>query len=279
MSPGSLDALKQHIQRAPIVRLFLDYDGTLADFAPNPDVVLPDPAVQDLLAGLVRVPNIFPAVISGRRLAHMRSLLPVEGVLLAGTYGVEIWLPDDELRTRADYAAIRPILEELAARWQPLLKGRPGFYLEDKDWALAIHAGKAPAAEAEQVLHPHAGGVHTAREFLDFEVQARRGDLQRLDHTTHGFRLLGGHQFLELAPRAAHKGLAVGWVLDNQSPADAFPVYIGDDDKDEEAFEVIAARGGAEIKVGAESQPTRAQYHLPNPAAVRAWLKSLIFQS
>ncbi len=260
MSPGSLDALKQHIQRAPIVRLFLDYDGTLADFAPNPDVVLPDPAVQDLLAGLVRVPNIFPAVISGRRLAHMRSLLPVEGVLLAGTYGVEIWLPDDELRTRADYAAIRPILEELAARWQPLLKGRPGFYLEDKDWALAIHAGKAPAAEAEQVL------------------QAARAELDGLK-PGEDFRLLGGHQFLELAPRAAHKGLAVGWVLDNQSPADAFPVYIGDDDKDEEAFEVIAARGGAAIKVGAESQPTRAQYHLPNPAAVRAWLKSLIFQS
>lgn len=258
MSLESLDALRDRIRQAPIVRLFLDYDGTLADFAPNPDVVLPDPAVQELLAGLVRTPNLFPAVISGRRLAHMRSLLPVEGVLLAGTYGVEIWLPDDELRTRADYNAIRPVLERLAERWQPLLAGRERFYLEDKDWALAIHAGRAPAAEAEPVL------------------RAAHAELERLQ-PGEDFRILGGHQFLELAPRAAHKGLAVGWVLANQSPEDAFPVYIGDDDKDEEAFEVIAARGGAATKVGSEGAPTRASHRLPNPAAVQEWLKSLIY--
>ena len=75
------------------IRLFLDYDGTLAEFADSPDTILPDPALIKLMEQLVAADGILPAVISGRRLSHIRQLLPVAGLLLGGTYGVEMQLP------------------------------------------------------------------------------------------------------------------------------------------------------------------------------------------
>ena len=39
----------QRVMDADKLRLFLDYDGTLADFAPTPDEVYPDPELIDLL--------------------------------------------------------------------------------------------------------------------------------------------------------------------------------------------------------------------------------------
>ena len=75
---------------AETLRLFLDYDGTLDEFAPTPDIVLPNREVISILEQLVGAKGILPAVISGRRLAHIQKLLPVEGLLIAGTYGLEI---------------------------------------------------------------------------------------------------------------------------------------------------------------------------------------------
>ena len=48
--------------------LFLDYDGTLAEFAPNPDIVLPDDELIQLLTRLKANPKVDLAVVSGRRL-------------------------------------------------------------------------------------------------------------------------------------------------------------------------------------------------------------------
>ena len=37
-------------------------------------------------------------------------------------------------------------------RWQALVEGREGFYLEDKGWSLALHARFAPEKEATRVI-------------------------------------------------------------------------------------------------------------------------------
>ena len=72
------------------VDLYLDYDGTLAPFAPTPDDVLPDESVIGLISQLADSPNVRVSIVSGRRLGHIRKLLPINGILLAGTYGVEL---------------------------------------------------------------------------------------------------------------------------------------------------------------------------------------------
>jgi trehalose-phosphatase len=250
------EALNQRLTDTGKVRLFLDYDGTLADFAPTPDHVVPDPEVVALLTPLVRHPRFKVAIISGRRLEHVWALVPVPGMLLAGTYGIELQMPDGERIDRAEYGAVRPILDDLKPRWEELIAGYEGFYLEDKDWAMAIHARFAVDGEAERVL-----------------ASARRmaADVS----TSADLRVLGGHKFLEIGPKLAHKGRTIEYLLDQHPWPDALPLYVGDDDKDEEAFEVIKARGGVAVLVASQPRDTVAEYRLDAPQDTRRWLRTL----
>jgi trehalose-phosphatase len=240
--------------------LFLDYDGTLAEFAPTPDHVVPDPELANLIERLARHPQFQVAVVSGRRLGHVQELVPVPGVLLAGTYGVELQTSEGTRIDRLDYDSLRPALDALKPRWSDLIAGRQGFFLEDKGWALALHARYAAEDETGHVL---AAARHLA------DAAADRVDAEP-------FRLLGGHKFLEIGPRLAHKGLTVAYLLDTRPWPGALPIYLGDDDKDEEAFGVINARGGIAVLVAAEPQETEAHLRLPSPQAARRWLEMLL---
>jgi trehalose-phosphatase len=248
--------VEERLAAAERVRLFLDYDGTLADFAPTPEHVDPVPEVVDLLARLAGHPRFQVAVVSGRRLSHVERLVPVKGVLLAGTYGVELRLPDGERVDRVAYEAIRPPLETIKPQWAALISGREGFFLEDKGWTLALHARFAEEREADDVLT-------AARSIAD-------GIPPGL------FRVLGGDRFLELGPQLAHKGRTVEYLLARYPWLGALPAYLGDDDKDEEAFGVIKACAGIAILVSCQPRETRADGRLASPQAACRWLEALL---
>jgi trehalose 6-phosphate phosphatase len=250
------ELVKGRLAGAERLWLFLDYDGTLADFAPTPDQASLDLELVDLLTGLAQHPRIRVAVVSGRRLGHVQELLPVPGILLAGTYGVELQTPEGERINRVERAAVRPPLDGLKIGWLGLIAGREGFFLEDKGWALALHARFAADDEAEEVLS-------AARRMASEAASAGP------------FRLLGGHKFLEIGPRLAHKGRTVEYLLERYPWPGALPLYLGDDDKDEEAFGVIRARGGMAVLVAQEPRATKADCRLESPQVVRRWLEML----
>lgn len=256
---GETSWIAGRLAQAERLRLFLDYDGTLAGFAPTPDHVFPDEEVVALLTRLVEHPDLLVSVISGRRLSHVRALAPVKGILLAGSYGLELLTPGGEQINRLEYGQVRPVLEKLKPHWEALLAGREGFYLEDKGWTLAIHARFAAGQEAGEVLA-------RARRMAG---QAAPQDL---------FRILGGHKFLEIGPRIAHKGETITYLLERYPWPGALPLYIGDDDKDDEAFAVINQQGGVTILVSAQPRDTHAQGRLESPKSVRRWLNSLADQ-
>ena len=242
------------------VWLFLDYDGTLVDFAPTPEHIEPQHEVINLLERLAHKPGVRITVLSGRRLHHVRLLLPVSEIFLAGTYGVELLTPSGETIHRVDFDAIRPALETIKPRWAKNIYGRDGFFLEDKGWTLALHARFARDEVAEEVL------AH-ARQAVDSEL------------LTDQFRILGGHKFLEVAPRLASKKETVAYLLDQYPLANACLVSIGDDDKDEEAFPLIHACQGIAIKVRQHSQagrPTEADFFFESPTETLQWLETLL---
>jgi trehalose-phosphatase len=151
---------------------------------------------------------------------------------------------------------VRPPLDGLKVGWLDLIAGREGFFLEDKGWALALHACFAADDEAEEVLS-------AARRMASEAASAGP------------FRLLGGHKFLEIGPRLAHKGRTVEHLLERYPWPGALPLYLGDDDKDEEALGVIGARGGMAVLVAQEPRATRADCRLEPPQVVRQWLEVL----
>jgi trehalose 6-phosphate phosphatase len=236
---------------------FLDYDGTLADFAPTPDDVLPDPALISLLTRLNASPDRRVMVISGRRLAHIQKLLPTPGILLAGSYGLEMQLPDGEALDRMPYEQVRPHLEALKPHWQKLLEGQDSFYLEDKGWSLAIHARHAEDNQAVRVIE------------AALPLAEQCGD-------AGSFQILGGHKFLEVCPKLADKGQTIEYLLERYAWPGSNLLYIGDDDKDEKAFAAISEQDGIAIVVAAQPRPSRATYRLASPQAVRHFLTHFI---
>jgi len=256
----SEEQLSAWARQAHPLWLFLDYDGTLADFAPTPDHIEPNEKVIDLLQRLARKPGIRLTIISGRRLGDIQTLLPVSGIFIGGTYGIEIALPSGELLQRQNYDEVRPLLDKIKPRWESIIAARRGFFLEDKGWTLALHARLALDSEADEVLT-------LARQALESTAPADR------------FRILGGHKFLEIAPRLANKKETVLYLLQRFPLPDVQLLYMGDDDKDEEAFSAIHANRGVTVKIlqpSQASQKTEADFLLPSPQAANGWLASLI---
>ena len=237
--------------------LFLDYDGTLADFAPNPDLIQPDNELIDLLSRLTEHPRLHTAIVSGRRLAHIQALVPIKGIWLAGTYGIEMRTPDGRRLDMLPYDTVRPIIEQIKPDWEELLKDNPNLYLEDKGWSLAIHGRFVPEKEAEKVLAK-------ARQIANTHLS------QNMLH------MLGGNKFLEVCPIVAAKTKAIEFILENEPVSGGIPVYIGDDDKDELAFATVRKHRGIPIVVTSEERATQALYRLSTPRAVRAWLEELL---
>lgn len=255
----SLEQIAEIIISAQHLWLFVDYDGTLAEFAPTPDQVEPKSEVIELLRCWASISRAQVVVISGRSLQQVQNLIPIPGIVLAGTYGVELQLPTGEVVQRVAYDSVRPSVEDLKARWQTLINHQPSFFIEDKGWAVAIHARDAEAAEADRVL-----------------AQARA--MTAALALSKDYRVFDERRFFEIAPALAHKGRTVSYLLDRFARPDVLPLYLGDDAKDEEAFEVIKARHGLAILVAHEPHPTCADARLHAPQAARRWLAALADQ-
>lgn len=255
-----ITAIHQHLEAGGRLALFLDYDGTLVPIARTPAEAQPDDALLALLADLAHAPAFDTVIISGRPLSSLQAILPVPGLTLAGTYGLEIQRGGKIMARGADPTQIRPIIEQVKSEWERLTTGRGGFLLEDKGLAIALHARWAEPVEAGLVLE-------TARAAAKLLLPSAQ------------FRILGGDRFLEAAPSAAHKGQTVDWLLDQSHASGALPIYFGDDDKDEEAFAVILRRGGIPIGVGTRFPLTLALEHLPSPEVVREWLRKFLVEA
>ncbi|MBN1537378.1 MAG: trehalose-phosphatase [Anaerolineales bacterium] len=257
MTDDDLTGLMHKAARAEVLRLFLDYDGTLAEFASTPDIVMREREILSVLERLVSAKGILPAIISGRRLAHIQKLMPVDGLLLGGTYGIEMQLPDGNFRSVIPFEMVRPTIETLLPHWREIIGEREGFYLEDKGWALAIH------------------GRFAQKEDVEFVMTAAQEEARNLQPDLC-FRIMGGDRFLEYAPCEADKSKAVQWVLQELTPQGAMVIYFGDDDKDEAAFEVVAESGGFAVRVADSPVVTGAQFRVKDPSQVRAWLHEFL---
>jgi len=235
------------------VFLFLDYDGTLAEFAPNPDIVLPNDELIQLLTRFNAHPRVDLAVVSGRRLGHIRNLVPVAGIWLAGSYGVEMITPSGKEIDLLNYDELRPRLNKVKPIWEVLVQERDEFYLEDKGWSIAIHANGENQKE------------------VDFVIEKANKI-----NVPEGFILQGNDHFVELCPPEAEKGNSIRYILSQVNQEEKFPIFLGDDDRDESAFEAVAKLGGVGVLISEKPIESKATCYLKNPDMVRNWLADFL---
>lgn len=226
--------------------LFLDFDGTLTELAPSPDAVVVDADMPRVLAGLLDGLGGAVAVVSGRPLAELDSLL---GVVLpgAGVHGLE-------LRERLDADVHPPVEAEGIALIEhalaPLVAGDPRLILETKPGAVALHYRRAPEREMEC-----------------------RAAMEAAFAATSGLSLIDGKMVLEAKPDHVNKGFAIENLLKVPPFAGRLPVFAGDDRTDEDGFEVVRALKGVTIKIGPGA--SRAEYRVASVEAFIDWLKEV----
>uniref|UniRef100_M1DWD8 Trehalose 6-phosphate phosphatase n=1 Tax=Solanum tuberosum TaxID=4113 RepID=M1DWD8_SOLTU len=95
------------------------------------------------------------------------------------------------------------------------------------------------------------------------------------------FRVSTGIKVFEIGPNIVwNKGHALEYFLENLgfgNSDDVFPIYIGDDRTDEDAFKVLLKRGqGFPIVVTAAPKDTKALYSLREPKEVMEFLLGLV---
>jgi alpha,alpha-trehalase len=235
--------------------LFLDYDGTLTPIVAHPDLaVLSD----DMRAAVERLAAHFPvAIISGRDLADIRRMVGVDNIVYAGSHGCDVDAPE-ELGGHVQHglAAIDDIAAARAALTKKV-EDIPGAWVEHKTFAVTLHYRQTPPDQVPRVV---AAFDEVAAVYF-------------------GLRKATGKMVLELRPGIAcyDKGKALLWLLERLEMAKGnyVPLYIGDDDTDEDAFRAIAGRGVG-VRIGDPHEVTAADYTLADVREVLEFFHLLL---
>jgi trehalose 6-phosphate phosphatase len=225
--------------------LFLDVDGTLLELAATPTAVRVPEMTTRVLAGLATRFAGAVALVSGRQIADLDRMFAPVHLPTAGVHGAERRDAGGNVRWRVHDSSLDPA-RRLLAKWR---LSHAGTLLEDKGAALALHYRTMPTLEA------------AARRVVD-EAAAAVGP---------AFHVQDGKMVLEIKAVSTGKGQAIAEFMQEDPFRGRTPVFIGDDQTDEEGFVVVDRLGGHSIAVGMD-RSTRARFRLRDEHEVLRWL-------
>ena len=237
--------------------LLLDFDGTLAEFNPDPGAPELTPERHGLLLAIAAHPAVSLGIVSGRRLDDLRrrTRLP-DHVYHAGLHGLEIEIGGTRT-SHPDLGVAIEHLDGLANCLRKLLNEFPEAFIEDKGASVAVHARRLPADVHERVF--------------------ARADVLAVPWIAKNYvRRLEGNAVVEYLPNIhGHKGEATKWIVDDvekKLQRQAWVAYLGDDITDEDAFNAITV--GIGVLIGL--RPTSATHKLDGIPDVDRFLRWLV---
>jgi len=230
--------------------LFLDYDGTLVDFAGNIDDASPDEELYSLIEKLTADASNSVVIISGRRNETLENWFGHLKVDLIAEHGA--WQ-----KAHGDKWNCLPLLtdqwkQEMKAILETYTDRTPGSFIEEKSFSLVWHYRKA-----EEGL----------------------GDLRANEIVSHlkilaadkGLQLMPGNKVIEFKNMEVNKGkAALNWLYGKRPD---FILALGDDHTDEDIFKALPDDAFT-IKVG--NNISEAKYYLNDYNEVRKLLWSLV---
>jgi len=246
--------IQGRLRVAERIFLFLDFDGTLADIVLHPEDANLPKEVRATLSALKKAPRISMAIVSGRSLNDIRSRVGLKGIHYVGNHGLEIFTPKSGMRQlppKETIGALRAICDRLNCQF----KGIEGILVEDKRFTLAVHYRNADPRWVPSILM-----------ILEHEIKKSIIPLC----------LRFGKMVFEVWPRCPpNKGTAILDLLGKADQNGVLPIYIGDDQTDEDAFRILR-RKGITIFVGIP-RPTisSARYYVKDPSEVHGFLKKI----
>ena len=235
--------------------VFLDYDGTLTPIVEDYNKALLPEAMRATVKALAELCPV--AVVSGRDLGAMRTLVGLDALYYAGSHGFEIGGPEGWHDALEKGVEALPELDRAEADLRAALHGIEGHAIERKRFSIAIHYRHAAAADL------------AALEQAVDRVASRHRQLRKG----------GGKKVFRLQPDIDwNKGRAVLWLLERLQldRPEVVPIYIGDDLTDEDALVAMRERGLGIVVLGEDNErTTAARYALADCADVRRFLELL----
>lgn len=241
--------VRQQYERAGKRLLLLDYDGTLRDLEPRPELAQPTPEIKQLLRRLAEDSKNTVVVVSGRDHETLEGWFADLPIYCIAEHGAAYrssageWQLTEELPV--DWMA--PVWQRMNAA----VAAVPGTHIETKPRSLVWHYREAKEDAENEV----------ANLFEDLTALAAR----------HKLRVLSGKKTLDVQPLGIAKGSSVRNHFDLRSYD--FVLAIGDDLTDEDLFSALPQNAHT-IKVG--DGETVARNRVADPAAARALLASFV---
>jgi len=230
----------------PSCALFLDFDGTLVDLAPQPEAVVVPPGLVDALEALNGYLGGALALISGRSIAQIDAFLHPLRLPAAGVHGAE-------RRNASGEVTLVPThpLQRVEAAASRLAARHPGLRVETKRGSLALHYRQVPELEDECLAV-----------------------MQAAVNESPGLTLLQGKMVVEAKPGGASKGLAIEAFMHEPPFAGRAPLFVGDDVTDEVGFATVQHMQGLGVKVGEGASV--AFQRIATPALFREQLRAAV---
>jgi trehalose-phosphatase len=246
---GRIEKILTQLKRAKCIFFFIDYDGTLTPIVSRPEQALLSEKTKTLLLALKKNSRFFLAIVSGRSLKDIRNLVGLKKIYYVGNHGLEIFIP----RRGSKQIISEKIVRELARirnRLNSLLKDVDGIQIEDKGCILTIHYRNVDPRRVPPIL------MALKKEIKDSGLPLCLGY---------------GKMVFEIRPESTvNKGTAVLELLNHVNQGGVLPLYIGDDQTDEDAFKALK-KIGMTIFVGLPSHSS-AQYYVNDPVEVHTFL-------
>jgi len=242
--------IQVEIKEAQNLFLFLDFDGTLTPIVSRPELAHCPPEVRDHLGKLRSLPGVSLAIISGRSLRDLREKVGVSDIIYVGNHGLEIENSDGS-HMKMLPSVRRRELKRITRKLQNSLKEIPGILFEEKGPILSVHYRNVP------------------QKFFARVSQALKEELQQWRNR---WKMTSGKKVFEIRPNVDfNKGEAVREILKTFPSQGLLPIYLGDDQTDEDAFRVLKGQG-ISVFVGPGCIPSEADFFLQSPDEVQEFL-------
>jgi len=248
------ESIQTRIQQTQNLFLLLDYDGTLTPIVSLPDLALCPLEVKRYLEELRDLPGVHVAIISGRSLEDLRRKVGVSNIIYVGNHGLEIESPNVRHKKMLSLARTRE-LKIITQNVQNSLKEIPGILFEEKGPILSVHYRNVSQEYSDEIRHVIEKELHP---WMD------------------RWKMASGKMVWEIQPNVDfHKGKAVREILKTFSCQGLLPIYLGDDQTDENAFRILKGHGIA-VFIGPGHFASEADYFLQSPDEVREFLSKCL---
>ncbi|MFH1826742.1 MAG: trehalose-phosphatase [bacterium] len=237
----------------PKLIFFLDYDGTLTPIVDKPSLAVLSKSRRKTLRQLAKTPQVLLAIVSGRELADVKKLVGIPNLIYAGNHGFEIKGP--RINTTLPQAKKTiPVMKKIKKALMQELRAIKGVIVEDKTLTLSIHYRLAKEKDEAMI----------------------KKIVRQATKSSKKVKVTFGKKVIEIRPNFKwDKGAAVLWLLKKLGQGrKVVPVYIGDDQTDEDAFRALKNKG-ITVRVG-RAEKTLARHRVKDVNEVYKFIQSML---